>query len=359
MWSDASAAATASLVESGFEAQSTTSAPPALSVSIRFAVSLVTWRHAASFSPLSGCSLVNRARIKLKTGISRAAQSMRSWPCGARLVSLTSCPLVLTFKCLSLVDDLADHFDVGQALSPAQVIELDQALHPDDIAAELVDQTNGGGRGAARRQYIIDYQHPLARLDGVRMDFELVGSVLELIALADRLPGKFSRFSDRYEPGVELDRDGSDEVRRVVAPGLRHHVDDLSEQLLAPKQRRDVAKNDARLRVAGNIAHIPLQLLWRGHTTDRKYSRVRRRPSSRATRGSQPSRLRARLMSGRRCFGSSTGSSLNSMVLLEPARRTIVWARSRTVTSWGLPRLTGSSSARSSAARTPRTRSET
>jgi len=35
---------------------------------MRFAVSLVTCRHAASFNPLSGCSFAKRARIRLKTG---------------------------------------------------------------------------------------------------------------------------------------------------------------------------------------------------------------------------------------------------------------------------------------------------
>jgi hypothetical protein len=44
-WST-SAAATSSCVESGFDAQSTTSAPAAFSVRARFAVSVVTWRHA-------------------------------------------------------------------------------------------------------------------------------------------------------------------------------------------------------------------------------------------------------------------------------------------------------------------------
>ena len=41
-----SAAATSSCVESGFEAQSRTSAPPAFSVRARLAVSVVTCRHA-------------------------------------------------------------------------------------------------------------------------------------------------------------------------------------------------------------------------------------------------------------------------------------------------------------------------
>jgi hypothetical protein len=45
-YSETRAAATSSCVESGLEAQRTTSAPPALSVRMRFAVSVVTWRQA-------------------------------------------------------------------------------------------------------------------------------------------------------------------------------------------------------------------------------------------------------------------------------------------------------------------------
>ena len=55
-YSATSAAATSSLVDSGFEAARTTSAPPALSVRIRFAVSVVTWRQAPIRSPSSGRS---------------------------------------------------------------------------------------------------------------------------------------------------------------------------------------------------------------------------------------------------------------------------------------------------------------
>src|SRR3982074_891854 len=137
---DASAAATASLVERGFEAHSAASAPPALRVIIRLAVSLVTWRHAASLMPFSGCSLTKRARIRVRTGISRAAQSIRSWPCAARFKSLTSLPFVLTFKSgVSSIHNFAHYFHVGEALSPTQVFELDQDLHSDDLAPQLAD----------------------------------------------------------------------------------------------------------------------------------------------------------------------------------------------------------------------------
>ena len=49
-----SAAATSSCVLSGLEAQSRTSAPPALSVFMRLAVSVVTCRQAVTRIPLNG-----------------------------------------------------------------------------------------------------------------------------------------------------------------------------------------------------------------------------------------------------------------------------------------------------------------
>src|SRR5438094_248880 len=55
-------AATSSWVESGLEAISTRSAPPACSVRARLAVSAVTCRQADIFSPASGFSLAKRAR---------------------------------------------------------------------------------------------------------------------------------------------------------------------------------------------------------------------------------------------------------------------------------------------------------
>ena len=79
-----SAAATSSWVDSGFDAQSATSAPPAASVSIRFAVSVVTCRHAADpdarqrlllLEPLTGSAPAPASRLP--------AHSMRSRPFGA------------------------------------------------------------------------------------------------------------------------------------------------------------------------------------------------------------------------------------------------------------------------------------
>ena len=83
-------AATSSCVDSGFEAHTTTSAPPALSVDTRFAVSVVTCKHAESRMPLSGFSFANRFLINRSTGISRSAHSIRFFPSPARAIFLMS-----------------------------------------------------------------------------------------------------------------------------------------------------------------------------------------------------------------------------------------------------------------------------
>ena len=87
-WST-SAAATSSCVLSGLDAQSTSSAPPAWSVCIKCAVSLVTWRQALIRIPLSGFCFANRSRMLASTGMDRSAHSMRPCPLGARFRSFT------------------------------------------------------------------------------------------------------------------------------------------------------------------------------------------------------------------------------------------------------------------------------
>jgi hypothetical protein len=95
-YSFTSAAAVSSCVDSGFEAQSATWAPPALSVIMSTAVSVVTCRHAPSRTPFSGCSLVKRSRTCRSTGIDCSAHSILSLPAWASERSLTSCSVMLS-----------------------------------------------------------------------------------------------------------------------------------------------------------------------------------------------------------------------------------------------------------------------
>src|SRR5204862_997416 len=64
-----------------------TSAPAARMGRIRTAVSLVTWRHPATFIPLSGRSFFPASRRCISTGIRLSAHSMRSRPASASLAS--------------------------------------------------------------------------------------------------------------------------------------------------------------------------------------------------------------------------------------------------------------------------------
>src|SRR2546426_3202277 len=89
-WSRTRRPATCSCVERGLEAPSATPAPPACRVPARFAVSVVTWRQAATRFPASGRSRANRSRSCRNTGIDRSAHSVRRRPPSASRMSLMS-----------------------------------------------------------------------------------------------------------------------------------------------------------------------------------------------------------------------------------------------------------------------------
>src|SRR5271163_4911089 len=97
LWSRTSEAETSSCVESGFEAQRTTSAPPSRRQMARFAVSAVTCRQAEMRMPLSGWFLMNSLRIICSTFMDWFAHSMRFLPSSASsrlLISLLTCAAV-------------------------------------------------------------------------------------------------------------------------------------------------------------------------------------------------------------------------------------------------------------------------
>src|SRR5207302_10493054 len=169
------AAATASLVESGFEAQRTTSAPPALRVIIRLAVSLVTWRQAETRSPDRGRCSRKRSRIRSSTGTSRAAQWIRPWPSLASPRSRT--PALVVFSEFDLTPDIVP----GEHLPAFEVGELDQEPEPDHLAAQQLDQLRHREVGPAGGDEIVHDQHPLARFDRIVVDVDDGVAVLELV----------------------------------------------------------------------------------------------------------------------------------------------------------------------------------
>ena len=77
-------------MDSGFEAQSTTSAPPSRRQMARFAVSAVTCRQAEMRMPFSGWFLMNSLRMICSTFMDWFAHSMRFLPRSASSMFLMS-----------------------------------------------------------------------------------------------------------------------------------------------------------------------------------------------------------------------------------------------------------------------------
>src|ERR1700758_376373 len=105
LWSRTRLAETSSCVESGFEAQSTTSAPPSRRQMARFAVSAVTCRQAEMRMPLSGEFLMNYLRMICRTFMDWLAQSMRRLPRSASSTFLMSQLIAGVLDILLLVHD--------------------------------------------------------------------------------------------------------------------------------------------------------------------------------------------------------------------------------------------------------------
>src|SRR5579872_6300826 len=130
-WLTASVAATSSCVESGLLAHRAISAPPAASAIMRFAVSVVTCKHAPTCKPLSGCVRAKRSPMARNTGMLCAAQATRRLPSAARPRSLMS-------KACALVgDSVANAVLPGKAVVKRHIIVLVQMspgrvhLHPE------------------------------------------------------------------------------------------------------------------------------------------------------------------------------------------------------------------------------------
>src|SRR5262245_49158430 len=179
---------------------------------------------------------------------------------------------------------------------------------------------------------------------------------------------------EQRDRAQDVDARVADRVRdRSGNRGLGGHVDDD----FGPSSRQDrfephVAKiTDVKLRggmhavapsrrqVVENVHRVPVrdQSIYDVRTDEssaagdedpqepsflRNQSTVSRSPSSVSTRGSHPSSVRARPISGWRTFGSSTGSERNTISLRDAVRRMIRLASSSNVISWGFPILTGS-----------------
>src|SRR5215210_5713089 len=163
--------------------------------------------------------------------------------------------------------DQALHPVLTQAGAPVQIGKLDQEPETDDHAAERFDQAARCGRGAPRSQHIVHHQDPLARVDRVAMNLELVGAVLELVLLTRHRPRQLARLPNRNETRTQAicDRGGEDEAPRLdadnavdgdVVEPTHQVVDRTAEGGRVTEQGRDVAKRDAGVGIVGDRANV-------------------------------------------------------------------------------------------------------
>src|SRR5947208_3048615 len=211
-YSFTSAAAVSSCVESGLEAHNASCAPPARSVSMSTAVSVVTCRHAPRRMPLSGCSLAKRSRTCLKTGIDCSAHSILSRPAAACEMSLTSCSTMLRFV---LSSPMRARIMRSQASSPLRPAALPPRPNPGE-------GFGGGPRGGARR--------PISDTRVVPQVFHAIGP----------LPGERGLRASEMSVRRRLLVDGPAQVQVLDDPG-RGEVEVTADELLEDRVR-DLAR---------------------------------------------------------------------------------------------------------------------
>src|SRR4029450_9380929 len=92
-------------------------------------------------------------------------------------------------------------------------LELDQGGDADDLAAEAFHQAGRGPGGAAGGEHVVDDQDPLAGHDGVGVQLQGGGAVLQRVLLGLDLVGQLAGLADGDEAGAEVvgDRRGQDE----------------------------------------------------------------------------------------------------------------------------------------------------
>ncbi len=83
----------------------------------------------------------------------------------------------------------------------------------------VCDQAGGRLGGAAGGEHVVDDEHPLGGVDGVAVDLELVGAVLELVLLAGHGPRELAGLAHRDEGGADAigDRRAGDEAAGLDA----------------------------------------------------------------------------------------------------------------------------------------------
>src|SRR5512132_3745290 len=175
------------------------------------------------------------------------------------------------------VPDEAEELIALDQLSALEELELDQGGDADDLAAEALHQAGRSPGGAAGGEHVVDDQDPLAGHDGVGVQLQGGGAVLERVLLGLDLVGQLAGLADGDEAGAEVvgDRRGQDEPAGLDADHLvdvaaaevdDRLVDHRREADLVGQQRGDVLEDDPRLWEVGHVADEgPQTLAVDGH----------------------------------------------------------------------------------------------
>src|SRR6185312_13781714 len=82
-----------------------------------------------------------------------------------------------------------------QARPPVEKRQLDEEAAAGDLTAERLHELAQRQRRAAGREQVVVHEHAATVLNGVGVQLELVGAVLQFVFRADRLVGQLARLA--------------------------------------------------------------------------------------------------------------------------------------------------------------------
>ena len=143
----------------------------------------------------------------------------------------------------------------GSFSRPFEERQLDHEERADDLATEAFDELDLRLRRSARREHVVQDDHPCALLERIGVDLERVAAVLELVGRTDLLPGELAGLAGRHEAAAELvrERAAEDEAARLraedhVRPTRPRPVSEVPdgrvERLAVADQRHQVLEHD-------------------------------------------------------------------------------------------------------------------
>src|ERR1700694_1721871 len=159
------------------------------------------------------------------------------------------------------------------SFTTAQIRQVDHESAAGDRSAGDADQPERRFSRAAGCNQVVDEQHLLAALNSVGMQLQSVAAVLELVVVTEVFGRELPLFADRHESDIQpVSERGADNkaarfdrrdlVDRAAAIRRTALLDDRVTAIRLFEQRRNVAKQNARL---GKVGDSP-DKRWGEHT---------------------------------------------------------------------------------------------